>query len=129
MIAVNNYFNHCLDNMILLCGDSFNQLWVDFMDAYNNDIQEDVIIPAKPQICALIRFCLTRIEILHKRERCIIISFMFSFLLKYPKFVRCHHRFLRTAVDKAHELLRHDYLRHGHEPICVSILQQFVQQI
>lgn len=129
MFRMQNYFNRSVNKMITLCGNDFQDLWADYLAAYNNDIQENIEIPGRNQICALIRFCLTKIEILHKRERCIIVSFMFAFLLEFPKFARHHHRFLRTAVDKARELLRHDYLRQGHEPMCVSILQQFVQRI
>ncbi len=124
-----NYFAQTVNKMNSLFGNDFQDLWADYLAAYNNEIQENIEIPGRYEICALIRFCLTKIEISHKRERCIIISFIFAFMLEFPKFVRHYQRFYQTAIDKAHELLEHDYLQQGYEPMCVSILQQFVRGI
>lgn len=126
---MHRYFDQSVNKMNSLFGNDFKELWADYLAAYNNEIHENIEIPGRNEICALIRFCLTKIDILHKKERCIVISFIFAFMLEFPKFVRHYHRFYQTAIDKAHELLEHDYLQQGYEPMCVSILQQFIQRI
>lgn len=122
-----NTFEIILNEMRVLCGRSFTNYWSDFQRDYNIDIQNGSVKPGFVTYKMMIRYCLQKMELFHRQDKCKIIEFMFSFMIMYPAFVLYYDTFYQIALNKAHELLEHEYLRQGEAPQCVRILHQFIE--